>query len=115
MPNLDEVYRRLETNKKKQKEINTMLRDECTHHPRHEEVMDEMKVLRDEKKSIEQDVRAGVPQSQELEELKAEILTDQEILSDLALNLFMKNETVEIKDEFDRTWLPVFKVTFKKS
>ena len=49
------------------------------------------------------------------EELKIEIETDQELLADQALNMYVKNETVEIKDEYDQTWYPVFKVSFKKS
>ena len=34
---------------------------------------------------------------------------------DQALNMYVKNETVEIIDEYEQTWHPVFKVSFKKS
>ena len=115
MPNLEEIYHRLEANKKRRKEINKMLKDELTHSSRYQEIVEEMKTLREEKKGIEQGVRAGNSDAQELDEVKIEILTDQELLADLALNMFLKNETVEIKDEYDQTWYPVFKVNFKKS
>ena len=115
MKNLEEIYARLEANKKKRKEINKMLKDELTHHPEYQEVVDEMAALREQKKSIEQNVRAGVPESRELDDLKIEIATDQEILADVALNMYAKNENVEIVDEYDQTWYPVFKVSFKKS
>ncbi|PJA46212.1 hypothetical protein CO174_00610 [Candidatus Uhrbacteria bacterium CG_4_9_14_3_um_filter_50_9] len=115
MSKLEEVYARLEENKKRRKEINKMLKDELTHQSRHQEIIEEMRALREEKKGIEQDVKAGVPDFLELEDIKSEIQTDQELLADVALNMYMKEETVEIVDEYDQTWYPVFKVSFKKS
>lgn len=115
MKNLEDIYHRLEANKKKRKEINKMLKDELAHHQNYQEVVDEIAGLKEQKKSIEQDVRAGVPESRELEELKIDIATDQEILADVALDMYAKNQTVEITDEFDQIWYPVFKVSFKKS
>lgn len=115
MPNLEDIYHRLEKNKKRRKEINKMLKDELTHSSRYKEIVEEMQTLREEKKGIEQDVRAGNSDIAELEGLKLDIQTDQELLADQALNMYVKNETVEIKDEYDQTWYPVFKVSFKKS
>jgi len=114
MPNLEEVYKRLEKNKKRKKEISKMITDELSHSSRHKEIKEELQTLREEKKAIEQTIIAGNPDFKELEELKAEIQTDQEVLSDLALNMYVKDESVEIKDEYDQTWYPNFKVTFKK-
>lgn len=115
MSQLNEVYQRIQVNKKRQKEIRQMLKDELTHNSRYQELLEEVKTLREEKKGIEQQIRAQSPDAQELEELKIEIQTDQELLADVALNMYMKDETVEIVDEYDQTWHPVFKVAFKKS
>lgn len=115
MSTLEDIYARLEKNKKRRKEISKMLKDELSHSTRYQEITEEMKTLREEKKGIEQEVRAGNSDIAELEELKAEIQTDQELLADQALNMYIKHETVEIKDEYDQTWYPVFKVNFKKS
>ncbi len=114
MPNLEEVYKRLEKNKKRKKEIGKMLSDELAHSTRHKEIKEEMLALREEKKAIEQTVQAGNPDFKEVEELKADIQTDQEMLSDIALNMYMKDQTVEIVDEYDQKWFPSFKVAFKK-
>ncbi len=114
MPNLEEVYKRLEKNKKRKREIGKMLTDELSHSSRHKEIKEELKTLREEKKAIEQTVQAGNPDFKALEELKAEIQTDTEVLSDIALNMYMKDQTVEIVDEYDQTWFPTFKVSFKK-
>ncbi|MBT5808132.1 hypothetical protein HOI18_02540 [Candidatus Uhrbacteria bacterium] len=115
MSKLEQVYERLEVNKKRRKEINGMLKDELTHETRHQEIVEEMKTLREEKKGIEQNVKSGSKEFLELDDLKIEIQTDQELLADIALNMFMKEQTVEIIDDYDQTWYPVFKVAFKKS
>ncbi len=115
MSQLNEVYQRIQQNKKRQKEIRQMLKDELTHNARYQELLEEVKTLREEKKGIEQQVRAQSSDAEELEELKIEIQTDQELLADVALNMFMKEETVEIVDEYEQTWHPVFKVSFKKT
>jgi len=114
MPNLEEVYQRLEKNKKRKREISKMLTDELSHSTRHKEIKEELATLREEKKAIEMTVQAGNPDFKEMEELKSEIQTDSEVLSDIALNMYMKDQTVEIVDEYDQTWFPKFKVSFKK-
>ncbi len=115
MPNLEEVYQRLEKNKKRKREIGKMVADELSHSPRHAEIKEEMKTLREEKKGIELQVTAGSPEFAELEDLRADIQTDQEVLSDIALNMYMKDQSVEIIDQYDQKWYPSFKVAFKKN
>ena len=115
MNKLDEIYKRIQENKKRQKEIRKMMKDELAHSARYQELLEETKTLREEKKCIEQNVRAQTPDFQELEDLKIEIQTDQELLADVALNMYVKAETVEIVDEYEQTWHPVFKVQFKKA
>ena len=115
MQSLEEVYSRLNAAKKERRELNKMLKDEMLNNARHQEVVEEMKTLREEKKGIEQEIRSASADPARLDELKLDIQTDVELLSDIALNLYMKNETVEIEDEYGQTWYPQFKVAFKKS
>jgi hypothetical protein len=115
MSKIEQIYHRLEANKKRRKELGKMLKDELDHHPQHKELVEEMKVMRERKKGIEQDVRAGNSEIRELDDIKIDIQTDQELLADVALNMYVNNETVEIIDEYDQTWYPTFKVSFKKS
>lgn len=114
MQTLDEVYKRLEKAKKKRKELNKMLKDELSSQARYKEIQKEMKALREEKKGIEQETRSASGELSELDELKIEITTDTELLSDIALNMYTNKETVEIVDENEEKWYPQFKVTFKK-
>lgn len=113
--NIEEVYRRLEKNKKEIREINKAIRDELEHVQRHQEIIEEMKKLREEKKSIENEVKAGSQSELDrMEDLKLETATDKELLSDLALNMYVAKENVEILDEYDNRWVPYFSVTFRK-
>lgn len=114
MPKLDEVYGRLKKNQKERREVNKMIKDELASTPRYQEIQEELKTLREEKKAIEQEVKSG-RDGDRLEELKIDIQTDQELLSDIALNMYANKEQVEIVDEYDEKWYPQFKVTFKKA
>ncbi len=115
MPKLEEVYNRLQVNKKKRSEIAKMLKDELAHNARYKEIGEEMLVLREEKKSIEMEIRSQSADFEDLDDLKIDIATDQELLADIALNMYANNEEVEIIDEWDNKYYPQFKVNFKKS
>ena len=92
-----------------------MCKDELSHHDRHREIVEEMKELRMEKKSIEQDLRMNaLGVEAELDELKTEILSDSELLADIALNMYTSGENVEIVDEYENRYVPLFKVSFKR-
>ncbi len=113
MPKLEEVYRRVQKAKKERTEINKMVRDELSSNAAYQELVEEMVELRDKKKTIEQDAKSG-SDGDRLEILKADIQSDQELLADIALNMYANEETVEIIDEYDEKWYPQFKVAFKK-
>ena len=93
-----------------------MVKDELSHNQQHQELLEEMKRLRLEKKTIEQDLRMNALGIEaELDELKTEIQSDTELLADIALNMYTSGENVEIVDENDTRYVPLFKVTFKRS
>lgn len=114
MQSLEQVYKRLQKSKAKRRELNKSIRDELTQEQRYQKLTEEIKKLRDERKSIENEIKAHTASPQELDELKADIQTDQELLADIALNLFMENQSVEILDEHDQRWVPLFSVKFVK-
>ncbi len=116
MAKLEEVYTRLTQNKRQMRELRKMIQDELSHSERYGELKDEVKRLREEMKGIENEVKANSRHEADLiDDLKLEIQTDTELLADIALNMYVNSETVEIVDEFDQPWHPQFKVTFKKS
>lgn len=110
---LESVYKRLQEKKRKRRDLNKSFQDELSVHPRYQEIVEELKKLREEKKSIENEVRSPAAIS-ELEALKGDIKGDMEMLSDIALNKFLAQENVEIVDEMNTRWVPAFSVRFKK-
>ncbi len=114
MKKLEEVYKRLQESKKRRRDINKMYKDELSQNTRYQEVVEEMAKFREEKKSIENEIKSSSRDYKELDDLKIDIQTDQELLSDIALTMYVDKEQVEIIDEYENKWYPLFKVTFKK-
>ncbi len=110
---LEAVYKRLQEKKRKRRDLNKSFQDELSVHPRYQEIVEELQKLREEKKSIENEVRSPGDIT-EIEALKADIKGDQEMLADIALNKFLANENVEIVDDANVKWVPAFSVRFKK-
>ena len=115
MANIQEIFNRIQVAKKKQKDIKLAYKDALASSLAYQEVSDKLKSLRDKKKQIEQSIRENFSSEfTKLEDLKIDIESDQEMLSDLALNTIMKGESIQIKDEYDNEYEPVFNVKFKK-
>lgn len=110
---LHEVHARLKQKKSQRRDMNKMFQDQLSVHPRYQEILEEITKLREEKKAIENEIR-GPADTQELEALKMDIRGDHELLADIALNLYIANEPVEILDEYNVRWVPVFAVRFKR-
>ena len=115
MSRLQETYNELQSLKREKRELNKMFQDELKSNSTYQGILEEMKVLRERKKSIENDTKANaLKDAQRLDDLKLEIASTQELLGDLSLNMYLANETVEIVDEANRRYVQYFRVTFKK-
>lgn len=112
---LQELLNEIRTKKRRAKEIKDSFRDELAQHERYAAAKEELETLKAEKKSIEATAREGSPkESAELEDLVTEIKADEELLSDMAMNMIMKNESVELVDEEKNRYVPQLTVKFKK-
>ncbi len=116
MVHIQEIFNRLEETKRKQKEIRKAYKEALANSSEYQEIVEKIKVLRDRRKQIEDTVRADFSSEfTKLDDYKIDIASDMELLSDAALTQLMKGETVEIKDEYDNKYEPVFSVKFKKA
>jgi len=115
MQNIQEVFNRIQKAKQKQKEIRKMYKEALEQTPGYKEIVDDYKDLRDKKKQVETQVKQDFAKEfEELDDLKADIQTDQEVLSDIALNKLVKGDTVEVTDKENNNYEPIFSVKFKK-
>lgn len=116
MPDLKEVLQRIRETKSEKKKLNEVFRDVLAQSKPYQEVLDEMKALKAKKLQLETAIRSDFTQELEkAERLTLGIQTDMQLLTDMALTMMMKGETVEVVDENDVKYEPVFKVTFKKA
>lgn len=116
MPNVQEVFNRIKETKRKAKEIKRMYKDSLESSMEYRDVLDKLEALKARKKQIETQVKEeSSGEFAKLDAYKMHVKTDNELLSDLALNTLMSGETVEVKDENDEAYEPVFTVRFKKA
>ncbi len=115
MKNLQEVFVAIKDLQKEQKVIREAYRNVLANSGPYQELVDELKVLREKKKQMEQgfqnDMRADFTK---LDSLKQEVEANQEMLSDLAFNTLVKGGKVEVVDEYENKYEPRFVVKFKK-
>lgn len=115
MKNLQEVFVSIKELQKEQKIIREAYRNVLSNSYPYQEIIDELKVLKEKKKQMEQgfqdEMRADFTK---LDSIKQDIESSQEILSDLAFNNLVKGEKVEVVDEYDNKYEPRFLVKFKK-
>ena len=115
MANLEQVFGRITEIKKQQKDIKTSYKDALVTSQSYQDVVEELKKLKDKKKNIEQAMRGDFSyELQKLEDLKIDLASEQEVLSDIALTKLMKGESISLKDKYDVEYEPVFSVKFKK-
>lgn len=116
MKDLQEVFNDLQDAKKNVKEIRKEYKDVLSHDSEYQDLLDEMKDLREQKKNYEISAQQSMgARWEELEDMKTEVKSMQEMISDISLSSLMKGETVEIRDQYDSLYEPVYNVSFKKA
>jgi predicted nuclease with TOPRIM domain len=115
MANLQEVFNRIQQTKKEQKELKSMYRDALNNSGAYQRSQEELKKLKEEKKKYEDGIKQEfASEFDKLDILKNELMNDSQLLSDMVLAQVAKGEKVEIKDQYDTQYEPLFSVRFKK-
>lgn len=116
MQDIQEIWARIQGIKKQQKDLRAAYKEALQASLEYVELSDKLKTMRERKKQIENSVKSDfASEFTKLDDLKIDLESDMTMLSDLAMTKFMKGETVEIKDEYDNVYEPVFSVKFKKT
>lgn len=109
------IFNRIQESKKKQKEIKAMVKDALESNGEYQELQDKMKALKENIKRVEAAVKEGFSsEMQKLDDIKIDIESDTQMLSDMALTEYVNGKQVEVSDEYKNQYEPVFKVNFKK-
>ncbi|MFA5211665.1 MAG: hypothetical protein WC414_04210 [Patescibacteria group bacterium] len=115
MQDIQEIFNRVQDSKRKQKEIRKIYKDALDNVGEYREAVEKMKSLRETKKRIETTIREQfASEMTKFEDLKIDIESDNQLLSDIALAKVSKGEVIEIKDQDENEYEPIFNVKFKK-
>jgi len=116
MVELQEIFSRIQATKKQQKDIKAAYRDALNSSEEYKLIIEKMKELRVKKKQIETSVKQDFSSEfQKLDDMKIDIESDSTILTDAAITKMMKGEKVEVTDEYNNNYEPIFSVKFKKT
>jgi hypothetical protein len=115
MTNIQEVFDRIQKTKKEQKELKTMYRDALNNSGAYQRSLEELKKLKEDKKKFEDGVKKEFSSEfDKLEILKNELMNDSQLLSDMVVSQVAKGQKIEIKDQYEVQYEPIFSVRFKK-
>lgn len=116
MNDLQTVFARIKETKRKQKELKAAYKDELSSNQEYQNLLEKLDALKVRKKQIENETKHAMESDfQKIDAYRLHISNDNELMSDLALNQLMAGETVELVDENDQKYEPVFTVRFKKA
>jgi hypothetical protein len=116
MNDLQEVFNRIRQTRNKAKQIRKMYKDSLIANQEYQQVVEKIDNLKIRKKQIETDIKEDqMADFQKLDAYKMHVKNDTEMLSDLALNKLVSGETVEVIDEDNNKYEPLFEVKFKKA
>lgn len=110
------IFRHLQELQRERRSIRKEYQDILAQEGEYQSIVEEIKKLRERKQQIELKARESMGRRfQEFEELGEEIASDQEMMSDVAMTTLMDGKNIEVVDEFDNKYDPVFSVKFKKA
>jgi len=115
MQDIQSIFNRIQEAKKKQKDLKSMYKDALDSHSEYQEVQEKLKSLKETKKRVETALKEQFSSEiQQIEDLKIDIESDMEMINDMALTKVIKGETIELSDEYNNSYEPIFSVKFKK-
>ena len=115
MQSPQEIWTEIQELKKEMKGIKRDYADALSNANEYEETAEEMKKLREKKKQIETVTQQRMGnQWTRLEDLKTRSEELSQMLTDIAMTTIMEGKTLEIKDQYDNAYEPVYKINFRK-
>lgn len=110
-----ELHQEVMDAQKKKKDLGQVIRDAQANYKEYGQVVEEMKKLRERKKQLDASIRQEYSSEfTDLEDVRTDIKDTKMVLSDLIWNELMKNNPVEVVDEWDNHYVPQILVTLKK-
>ncbi len=115
MADIQKVFNRIQESKNESKKIKAMYRDALSTSKEYQDVVEELKELKEKKKVIEEGIKLDFKSEfSRLDQIKTDLESDNLLLSDIAINHIMEGKMIEIMDQYQNKYEPLFSVRFKK-
>lgn len=115
MQDIQEIFNKIEESKKEMKELKSAYKEALEGVQEYQVLQEEMKAMREKRKRIEQTTREHFSSEMtKIEDLKIDIESDMEMISDIAIAKISKGESIGITDKYSNEYEPIFRVKFKK-
>ncbi len=116
MRNIQEIWNSINEKKREQKQYKNMYKDALDSSHEYQEILEKLKALKDRKKQIENETKNELGNDwDKVDLLSLHIREERETLADVAISTLMKGETVQVEDQDNNPYEPVFSVRFKKA
>ncbi len=116
MQDLQTVFNQIREAKKEMKDIRAMYKDALSQTDEYDETVEKAKELREKKKQIETRVQNQMGKAYgRFEDLKNDVAAWEQLINDIAMTTLMDGKTVEVVDEFNNRYEPIYAVRFKKT
>jgi len=116
MKDIQEIFNELKELENEQKVTRKDYRNILLQSPEYEAITDKLEALRAEKKEIELSAQGELGSAwDKFEENKQKIKDLKQIITDVAMTDLMEGKTVEVRDQWDTLYEPVYAITFKKA
>lgn len=115
MADVQQIFNKIKERQKEQKTIKQIYRDVLNNSQEYQNVLEELDSLKIKKKKIEEVLKSELrSEMEQLNSIKVDIESEKEILSQATLAKILKGEQIELVDENNNKYEPIFSVRFKK-
>ncbi len=116
MKDIQKVFEQIQQIKKEQKTLKAVYKDSLNSDPEYKRISDELAAIKAKKKKIEENAKASMGADHEkLERLTIDLKAAKELLNDIAVSSLMSGKSIELKDEQENIYEPIYTVSFKKT
>ncbi|MFA4954459.1 MAG: hypothetical protein WC641_04055 [Patescibacteria group bacterium] len=116
MPDIQDIFNRLQAKKKEKKKIHSAVRDALLTSKPYQDLVEELRRVREKKRGLEDQIKAQfASEMSEMEKIESDVKSDNQLVCDMALTKIMRGESIELQDENDTKYLPVLTVKFQKT
>lgn len=115
MADVQQIFNKIKERQKEQKTIKQIYRDVLNNSQEYQNVLEELDSLKIKKKKIEEVLKSELKsEMDQLNSIKVDIESEKEILSQATLAKILKGEQIELVDENNNKYEPIFSVRFRK-